>query len=183
MDAVGSASAFVLAGGKSSRMGRPNALLRLGNEPLISHIARALKPDFDDIVVAAAPEQELPVLPARLVRMKCPFRGPSPALTMARRPPPVRFAWLLLAMRRFSFAFNSFASSRVWRRRRCRSFSGRIICSPCTRYTADRSWLCWSRNSTRANCGRHSLRAGQDAYRCREGSARLGFGGAQFRQY
>lgn len=38
MVAVGSASVFVLAGGKSSRMGRPKALFRSGNEPLISHI-------------------------------------------------------------------------------------------------------------------------------------------------
>jgi len=76
MDADGNASAIVLVGGKSSRMGKPEALLRFGNEPLISHIVHALKADFDDIVVVAAPQQELPVLLARLVRDEVPFQGP-----------------------------------------------------------------------------------------------------------
>lgn len=70
------ASAVILAGGKSSRMGRPKALLPFDNEPLIVHIVRALKSMFAEAVVVAAPEQELPPLPALLVRDEVAYQGP-----------------------------------------------------------------------------------------------------------
>jgi len=70
------ATAVVLAGGKSSRMGRPKALLPFHGEPLIGHIVRRLRHVFSDIVVVAAPKQELPRLPATLVRDDVPFQGP-----------------------------------------------------------------------------------------------------------
>lgn len=70
------ASAIILAGGKSSRMGRPKALLPFDGEPLIAHIARALRGLFDDLVVVAAAEQELPPLPATLVRDELAHQGP-----------------------------------------------------------------------------------------------------------
>jgi molybdenum cofactor guanylyltransferase len=70
------ASAIVLAGGKSSRMGRPKALLPFDNEPLIVHIARALGRLFGEMVIVAAPEQELPPLPAILARDAVPYQGP-----------------------------------------------------------------------------------------------------------
>ncbi len=74
--ASNNASAVILAGGKSSRMGRPKALLLFDNEPLIVHILRALKSLFADVVVVAAPEQELPQLPAPLVRDEVAYQGP-----------------------------------------------------------------------------------------------------------
>jgi molybdopterin-guanine dinucleotide biosynthesis protein A len=70
------ASAIILTGGKSSRMGRPKALLPFDDEPLIAHIVRALQSRFMDIVVVAAPEQDLPRLPVTLVRDEVPFQGP-----------------------------------------------------------------------------------------------------------
>ena len=70
------ASAIVLAGGKSSRMGRPKALLPFNNEPLIVHIVRRLGKIFGEIVVVAAPDQELPLLPARVVYDDLPHQGP-----------------------------------------------------------------------------------------------------------
>ena len=70
------AAAIILAGGKSSRMGRPKALLSFGGEPLVAHLVRSLKQSFDKIIVVAAPEQELPDLPVTLVRDDLPFRGP-----------------------------------------------------------------------------------------------------------
>jgi molybdenum cofactor guanylyltransferase len=70
------ATAVILAGGKSSRMGRPKALLPFHGEPLIAHIVRRLQRLFPDIVVVAAPEQELPRLPATLVRDEIAFQGP-----------------------------------------------------------------------------------------------------------
>ncbi len=73
-DTVG--SAVVLAGGKSSRMGRPKAMLPFGGEPLIVQVIRKLAPLFPDIVVVAAPDQELPELHATLVRDEVAYQGP-----------------------------------------------------------------------------------------------------------
>lgn len=73
-DRVG--SAVVLAGGRSRRMGRPKALLPFGGEPLIVQVVRKLRPRFPDLVVVAAPGQELPDLPATVVRDEVPHQGP-----------------------------------------------------------------------------------------------------------
>jgi molybdopterin-guanine dinucleotide biosynthesis protein A/molybdopterin converting factor small subunit len=70
------ASAIVLTGGRSSRMGKPKALLLFDNEPLIVQISRRLKYLFDEVVIVAAPEQELPSLPAKLVRDEVAYQGP-----------------------------------------------------------------------------------------------------------
>jgi molybdopterin-guanine dinucleotide biosynthesis protein A len=37
------ATAVILTGGKSSRMGQPKALLSFDGEPLIAHVVRSLK--------------------------------------------------------------------------------------------------------------------------------------------
>ncbi len=73
-DKVG--SAVVLAGGKSSRMGRPKAMLPFGGEPLVVHVVRRLGLLFPDVVVVAAPGQELPELPVTLVRDDVAYQGP-----------------------------------------------------------------------------------------------------------
>jgi molybdopterin-guanine dinucleotide biosynthesis protein A len=70
------AAAIILTGGKSSRMGQAKALLLFDGEPLITHIARALKRMFAEIVVVAAPEQELPALPVNIVRDEVAYQGP-----------------------------------------------------------------------------------------------------------
>jgi molybdopterin-guanine dinucleotide biosynthesis protein A/molybdopterin converting factor small subunit len=69
-------SAIILAGGRSSRMGTPKALLPFAGEPLIAHIVRRLQRRFDEIIVVAAPEQRLPDLPVMLVRDEVAFQGP-----------------------------------------------------------------------------------------------------------
>ena len=69
-------TAIILTGGKSSRMGRPKALLPFGNEPLIAHIVRTLEREFKQVVVVAAPDQDLPVLPAKVVRDEVAYQGP-----------------------------------------------------------------------------------------------------------
>lgn len=69
-------SAIILAGGKSSRMGRPKALLEFDGEPLIAHLVRGLRDLFDDIVIVAAPGQELPPLAATLARDEVAYQGP-----------------------------------------------------------------------------------------------------------
>src|SRR5262245_3530517 len=70
------ASAIVLVGGKSSRMGRPKALLPFDREPLIVHTVRTLKQLFEEIVLVAAPDQELPPLLVKLVRDEVAHQGP-----------------------------------------------------------------------------------------------------------
>lgn len=71
-----SASAIILAGGKSSRMGQPKALLLFDDEPLIAHLVRIVRGAFSDVVVVAAPEQELPPVAATLVRDSVAYQGP-----------------------------------------------------------------------------------------------------------
>ena len=73
---IADATAVVLTGGKSSRMGQPKALLPFAGEPLIAHVVRGLKKMFAEAVVVAAPEQELPKLPALLVRDQVAYQGP-----------------------------------------------------------------------------------------------------------
>ncbi len=74
LDKVG--TAIILAGGKSSRMGRPKAMLPFGGEPLITRVINGLTPLFPERVVVAAPEQELPELPATVVRDDVAYQGP-----------------------------------------------------------------------------------------------------------
>ena len=57
-------------------MGRPKALLPFDNEPLIVHLVRSVKRMFAETIVVASPEQELPSLPAALVRDEIPYQGP-----------------------------------------------------------------------------------------------------------
>lgn len=52
----GARSGVILAGGRSSRIGRPKALLEIAGEPLLRRVARALAPSCDEIVLVAAPE-------------------------------------------------------------------------------------------------------------------------------
>ena len=73
---IADTTAVVLAGGRSSRMGRPKSLLLFDGEPLILHIVRALKRMFAETVIVAAPEQELPDVPAILVRDEVAYQGP-----------------------------------------------------------------------------------------------------------
>ena len=69
-------SAIILSGGKSSRMGRPKALLPFDDKPLIAHLVQRLSQRFSDIVVVAAPDQPLPSLPVTLVHDAVAHQGP-----------------------------------------------------------------------------------------------------------
>jgi molybdopterin-guanine dinucleotide biosynthesis protein A len=70
--------AVVLAGGRSTRMGRSKAAIDFAGEPLVARVARRLAPVCRVVVVAAAPEQELPALPegVRVARDAVAGRGP-----------------------------------------------------------------------------------------------------------
>ncbi len=69
-------AAIVLAGGKSSRMGTPKALLPFDGEPLLVHIVRGLQPMFDEIVIVGNSQHPLPWLPAKIVLDEVPYQGP-----------------------------------------------------------------------------------------------------------
>jgi molybdopterin-guanine dinucleotide biosynthesis protein A len=79
------ATAVVLAGGKSSRMGRPKALLEFDGEPLISHVVATLSATFADVVVVAAPGQALPDMRVTLVRDEVAHQGPVGGLCYGLR--------------------------------------------------------------------------------------------------
>lgn len=72
--------AIVLAGGRSSRMGRPKADLPLGGEPFLSRVVAALVPvvGATHIVAVRAADQLLPPLPAGVMVAvdAAPGRGP-----------------------------------------------------------------------------------------------------------
>lgn len=75
-------SGIVLAGGESRRMGRPKALLPFAGEILIVRVLKRLSAVTDEQVVVVAPGQDLPDLPARLVRDSEPHRGPVAGLAV-----------------------------------------------------------------------------------------------------
>lgn len=70
--------AVVLCGGKSTRMGRPKAWLPFGGEPLLARVVGRIAEAASPVVVVAAPDQEVPPLPAgaRVVRDAVSGRGP-----------------------------------------------------------------------------------------------------------
>src|SRR3954454_8053425 len=55
--------ALILCGGKSSRMGYPKALLPFGPELMLQRVVRLLGEVVAPMVVVAAPDQVLPILP------------------------------------------------------------------------------------------------------------------------
>jgi molybdopterin-guanine dinucleotide biosynthesis protein A len=84
------ASAIILAGGQSRRMGTPKAALRLGNSTILERLVTELRTIFEDILVVAAPassedfpiEHLLPTAPSsvRLLRDRNAHEGPAVAL-------------------------------------------------------------------------------------------------------
>jgi molybdopterin-guanine dinucleotide biosynthesis protein A len=73
---------IVLCGGQSSRMGRPKAWLPFGGELMLPRVVRLLGKAVSPIVVVAAPDQDVPPLPAdvAIVRDEEKGRGPLQGL-------------------------------------------------------------------------------------------------------
>ena len=72
------AAGIVLAGGKSTRMGTSKALLPFGPETMLQRVVRILGGVVSPIVVVAAPGQELPALPADVLRTQDEREGRGP---------------------------------------------------------------------------------------------------------
>lgn len=69
-------SGIVLCGGKSSRMGRPKALLPWRGRTLVETVVTMLQSVVSDVVVVSSHAFELPPLDARVVRDREPGLGP-----------------------------------------------------------------------------------------------------------
>ncbi|MGV3720005.1 MAG: molybdenum cofactor guanylyltransferase [Actinomycetota bacterium] len=78
-------SVIFLAGGGSSRMGSPKAWLEFDGRPLLNHLVERMLEVFPEVVVVAAPEQELPPVPVRIVADKRPGEGPLAGLEVGLR--------------------------------------------------------------------------------------------------
>jgi molybdopterin-guanine dinucleotide biosynthesis protein A len=76
-------SGIILCGGRSTRMGRPKALLPFGPQTLLERMTGILGQVCDEIVVVAAKGQELPPLPpvVRVVYDRQDLRGPLEGLS------------------------------------------------------------------------------------------------------
>lgn len=73
-----SITTIVLAGGASTRMGAPKALLRFGSETAIERVLRRMRPVSACLLVVSGPHLALPPLGAdvRIVEDREPFLGP-----------------------------------------------------------------------------------------------------------
>ena len=75
----------VLAGGRSSRLGRDKALLMLGEETLLARAVRTLSSIAAEVLVMGPPERAALVPAARVLPDERPGDGPLPALALALR--------------------------------------------------------------------------------------------------
>ena len=78
-------SAIVLCGGRSQRMGQSKAWLELAGMPLLLRTVQTLAAVADRVIIAAAPEQQLPALPTNVLvaRDPSPNEGPLAAFAAA----------------------------------------------------------------------------------------------------
>jgi molybdopterin-guanine dinucleotide biosynthesis protein A len=77
------ASAIVLAGGDSRRMGRDKALLPVAGKPLIETIVRRLRERFDDILISARRADDYRFLGLEIVPDAAPGQGPLRGIASA----------------------------------------------------------------------------------------------------
>jgi molybdopterin-guanine dinucleotide biosynthesis protein A len=74
---------IVLCGGQSKRMGRPKAWLPFAGELMLPRVVRLLRQVVEPVVVVAAPEQEVPPLPAEVVVVRDEQKGRGPLQGLA----------------------------------------------------------------------------------------------------
>jgi molybdopterin-guanine dinucleotide biosynthesis protein A len=74
---------IILCGGQSKRMGRPKAWLPFAGEIMLPRVVRLLSQVVAPLVVVAAPDQELPPLPADITVVRDEERGRGPLMGLA----------------------------------------------------------------------------------------------------
>lgn len=70
------ASALILAGGQSRRMGTDKALILLDNQPLIAHIARTLRATFHEVLLSTNHPEKYAFLHLPILQDPIPDTGP-----------------------------------------------------------------------------------------------------------
>ena len=75
-----SATAIVLAGGNSSRVGRDKAMLKIDGVPIIERIVRQLEPRFSEILIGARSKSDYRFFKRRVVADRIPGQGPLMAI-------------------------------------------------------------------------------------------------------
>ena len=132
-----------------------NRLLLFDGKPLIVHLARALERMFAEIVVVAAPDQELPDLPVTLVRDEVAYQGPVGGIYYGLRAASGKSCFVTSCDVAFlNPSLISHLLSQISELRRRGAASGRTGFNRCTRFTAPACCRC-SRNSwSAASCGR-----------------------------
>lgn len=78
-------SGAVLAGGRSSRLGRDKALLEIGGETLLARTVRVLSSVCDEVIVLGPAEREVAVPGVRVVPDERPGVGPLGGIATALR--------------------------------------------------------------------------------------------------
>ncbi|MCK4957979.1 MAG: molybdenum cofactor guanylyltransferase [Planctomycetes bacterium] len=79
------ATAIIMAGGQSRRMGRDKGLLAVSGEPMIKRVFEQLRPHFKQILISAADEQKYAFLGARVVIDAEMGRGPLMGIASSLR--------------------------------------------------------------------------------------------------
>jgi molybdopterin-guanine dinucleotide biosynthesis protein A len=74
---------IILCGGQSKRMGRPKAWLPFGNEVMLQRVVRLLGEVVRPLVLVAAPDQNVPPLPAEITVVRDEERGRGPLQGLA----------------------------------------------------------------------------------------------------
>ena len=77
------ATAIVLAGGESRRMGENKALLPINGRPMIEHVCAQLRNQFDQILVSANEAEKYAFLECDIVRDRIPGWGPLMGMASA----------------------------------------------------------------------------------------------------
>jgi molybdenum cofactor guanylyltransferase len=77
------ATAIVLAGGKSKRMGVDKSLLPFRGKPLIQHVCDQVRPHFDEILIAGGENRQFGFLEAPVVPDEVPDQGPLRGIASA----------------------------------------------------------------------------------------------------
>src|SRR5947209_3681539 len=77
------AAGVVLCGGQSKRMGRAKAWLPFAGEFMLPRVVRLLRQAVEPVVVVAAPDQEVPPLPAEVAVVRDEEKGRGPLQGLA----------------------------------------------------------------------------------------------------